>query len=252
MKVGEAKDPGAGTRSEGEASLRTIDTLHGPAGSLEAVLNSSRASGPPVASVLLCHPHPLYGGTLHNKVVYHAMKTFTECGLPVLRFNFRGVGRSQGVHDGGRGEQGDAQAGVRWLLEAYGTPVLAAGFSFGAHVALRCGCDHPSVAALVSLGTPVEAGDRHYTYEFLQNCRKPKLFLSGTCDPFGPVDRVEAALAGAAEPKQLRWVEGADHFFVGQLDSMRQQLRGWLHEAALPALGALGPPSPALPVEGQS
>ena len=214
--------------------MRTIDTLRGPAGSLEAVLNSSRNSTPPQGCVLLCHPHPLYGGTLHNKVVYHAMKTFTDLGLPVLRFNFRGVGRSQGAHDGGRGEQDDARAGVRWLAEQYQLPVLLAGFSFGAHVALRCGCDDPAVAALVSLGTPVEAGDRHYTYEFLSGCGKPKLFLSGAHDPFGPVDRVEAALASAAEPKQLEWIADADHFFVGKLAQMQEALRGWLLQHALP------------------
>ena len=188
--------------------------------------------------MLLCHPHPLFGGTLHNKVVYHAMKTFTELGLPVLRFNFRGVGRSQGRHDHGRGEQDDTQAGVRWLAEEYGVPVLLAGFSFGAHVALRCGCHESAVAALISLGTPVEAGDRQYTYEFLKTCGKPKLFLSGARDPFGPIDRVEAALAEAAEPKQLRWIADADHFFVGKLADMQGALRDWLVDSALPLVSA--------------
>ncbi len=203
----------------------------------------------PEACVLLCHPHPLYGGTLHNKVVYHAMKTFADLGLPVLRFNFRGVGRSQGVHDAGRGEQDDARAGVRWLVEEYGVPILLAGFSFGAHVALRCGCAEPAVAALISLGTPVEAGDRQYTYEFLRMCGKPKLFLSGAHDPFGPVDRVGAALAEAGEPKQIQWIENADHFFVGKLAEMQGALRDWLERCALPSVTAAARPGSAAAIE---
>ena len=234
MALGETAAPVTARVIERELSVRTINTLRGPAGSLEAVLNSSRLAARPEASVLLCHPHPLFGGTLHNKVVYHAMKTFTELGLPVLRFNFRGAGRSHGSHDYGRGEQDDAQAGVRWLTGEYGVPVLLAGFSFGAHVALRCGCHEPAVAALISLGTPVEAGDRQYTYEFLKTCRKPKLFLSGSHDPFGPIDRVKAALAEAAEPKQLQWIAGADHFFVGKFAEMQQALRDWLAHVTLP------------------
>ena len=208
-----------------EGGVRTIEDLRGPAGRLEALLNP----GAPDAStvVLLCHPHPLYGGTLHNKVVYHAMKTFTELGLPVLRFNFRGTGRSEGLHDAGVGEQEDVRAGLDWLSKAYDRPILAAGFSFGAHMALRAGCADPRVSRLVSLGTPIAAADRAYTYEFLTNCHKPKLFLSGAADAFGAVTDVEAAIA-PAPAKQISWIAEGDHFFVGKLDQMQAVLRDWV------------------------
>ncbi len=169
---------------------------------------------------------------LHNKVVYHAMKTITGLGFPVLRFNFRGVGLSEGTHDAGRGEQDDARAGLDWLAAEFGSPVLAAGFSFGAHMALRAGCAHPHVAALASLGTPIQAADRLYDYGFLQRCRKPKLFLSGALDPFGPVDAVESALAQAPEPKEIVWIPEADHFFAGQLAPMQSALAAWVRAVA--------------------
>ncbi len=215
-----------------EGGVRTIETLRGPAGRLEALLNPGRAAAAFPVSVLLCHPHPLFGGTLHNKVVYHAMKVFTDLGLPVLRFNFRGAGRSEGTHDGGAGEGDDARAGLDWLEREYRLPVLGAGFSFGAHTVLQAGCNDSRVAALVSLGTPIEAGDdrwtRSYGYDFLSRCTKPKLFLSGACDPFGPVERVEAALITAARPKTIAWVPEADHFFMGKLPEMQLLLRSWL------------------------
>ena len=214
-----------------EGGVRTVETLRGPAGRLEALLNPGRGDGDAPISVLLCHPHPLFGGTLHNKVVFHAMKVFTDLRLPVLRFNFRGAGRSEGTHDGGMGEQDDVRAGLSWLTGEYGVPVLAAGFSFGAHTALQAGCADGRVAGLVSLGTPVEAGDerwtRSYGYDFLAGCTRPKLFLSGACDPFGPIDQVEAALAIAPDPKVLAWVPEADHFFTGKLAEMQLLLRGW-------------------------
>ncbi len=166
------------------------------------------------------------------------MKCCTGLGLPVLRFNFRGAGRSDGAHDAGRGEQDDARAGINWLAREFGLPVLAAGFSFGAHMALRAGCPDPRVAALVSLGTPIQAADRQYRYRFLADCRKPKLFLSGDADPFGPVPELEAALASVPEPKQVRWIEQADHFFTGKLPQMQAQLELWLRTTVLGAQGA--------------
>jgi alpha/beta superfamily hydrolase len=221
-----------------EGGVLTIENLYGPSGRLEAILNEPRAetegATPPPVSVLLCHPHPLFGGTLHNKVVYHAMKAFSASGLPVLRFNFRGTGRSEGIHDFGEGEQDDARAGLAWLKQRYGLPVIAAGFSFGANVALRAGATDPDVVGLVSLGTPIEAGDRRYTYEFLAACIKPKLFVSGSADSFGPVAQVEAVLSAVPQPKQLVWIEGADHFFVGNLSLMQDALRAWLRTYVVP------------------
>jgi alpha/beta superfamily hydrolase len=218
-----------------EPGLRTIEDLSGPAGYLEALLNEARpdvhaGSTTPPCAVVLCHPHPLFGGTLHNKVVYRAMKTFSGLGMPVLRFNFRGTGRSAGVHDYGEGEQEDVRAALAWLRRQYPKPmpIVAAGFSFGAHMVLRAGCAAPDVVGIVSLGTPIEAGDRRYTYEFLADCSKPKLFVSGSADAFGPVAPIEAAVNAAAGENELAWIAGADHFFVGKLDLMQHALHAWL------------------------
>ncbi len=226
----------AGTR---EGGVRTIENLHGPAGRLEALLNSARTGDSSPVSVLMCHPHPLHGGTLHNKVVYHAMKTFTDLGLPVLRFNFRGAGRSEGEHDHGRGEQEDVRAALDWLDAEYRLPIVAAGFSFGAHMALRAGADDVRVQGLVSLGTPIQAADRQYTYEFLEHCEKLKLFISGSADEYSPMQPVEAMVNALPGEKQMVWITGADHFFQGKLDSMQSTVRAWMeaHFVPLPADG---------------
>ena len=215
--------------------MRSVENLRGPAGPLEALLNHGlrpEAETAPL-SVLLCHPHPLFGGTIHNKVVYHTMKSLTGLGLPVLRFNFRGVGLSAGQHDGGHGEQDDARTGLEWLHAEFGLPILSVGFSFGASMALRAGNADSRVAGLVSLGTPVRAADRQYSYKFLLDCTKPRLFLSGTEDEFGPVAEVEAALAPLPEPKQVSWVTGADHFFTGHLPAMQAILSAWVRQRFL-------------------
>lgn len=211
-------------------SVRTIDDLAGPAGRLEALLNT----GSPDAkyAVLLCHPHPLGGGTMHNKVVYHAMKAFQSRGLPVLRFNFRGTGLSEGEHDEGRGEQDDVRAALDWLESNLRLPVLFAGFSFGSYVGLNAICGDErgkeAVVGAVALGLPAAAQGRSYTYDFLANCQIPKLFVSGTNDQFGPRAQV-AAVVGKAHPSaEMVWVEGADHFFTGKLDQVQAAIVDWL------------------------
>jgi len=198
----------------GSASLRSVDDLRSSAGRLEALLSAGSGSAP--FSALVCHPHPLGGGTLHNKVVYHAMKAFQSFGLPVLRFNFRGTGLSEGGHDFGRGEQDDVRAALEWLDREYHRPILFAGFSFGSWVGLQVCCGDSRVPGLVALGLPVHAEGRDYDFEFLRRCSQPKLFISGTRDQYGPVSRVEAAVALASDPKELVWIPGADHFFVVQ------------------------------------
>jgi uncharacterized protein len=199
--------------------------LPGPAGKLEAVLNA----GAPAAShaALVCHPHPLYGGTMHNKVVFHAMKALRRFGFPVLRFNFRGAGRSEGAHDDGRGEIDDVRAALDWLNQEFHRPVVFAGFSFGASVGLRACCPDPRVVALISLGTPVVDGSRTYRYRFLETCTKPKLFVSGRRDDFGPPGVLEEVVERAAEPKHLVRVEG-DHFFAGHLAELQQVIEEWV------------------------
>lgn len=213
--------------------VRTVDDLQGPAGRLEALLNTGRDDAS--YSAVIAHPHPPSGGTMHTKAVYHAMKAFSSFGIPVLRFNFRGTGLSEGVHDEGHGEQDDVRAAVDWLDRTFHRPILFAGFSFGANVGLRACCGDPRVAGLIGLGLPVQAGGRTYTYGFLPHCTAPKLFVSGSDDPFGPPDVMESVLARAPEPKQMVWIPGADHFFQGvptspapKLDQMQAAVRTWL------------------------
>jgi alpha/beta superfamily hydrolase len=166
---------------------------------------------------------------MHNKVVFHAMKALHSFGFPVLRFNFRGTGLSAGSHDEGRGEIADVQAALTWLNSEFRLPIIFAGFSFGSATGLRAACPDPSVEALISIGTPVEAEGRLYSYPFLGDCRKPKLFVSGDRDPYGPHLALERLVAGAAEPKELVFVPG-DHFFAGHLNEMRMTLESWLQE----------------------
>ncbi len=212
------------------AEISQIQTLSipGPAGRLEALLNAGSPDSTHAAVV--CHPHPLYGGTMHSKVVFNAMKALNEFGFPVLRFNFRGAGRSQGKHDEGRGERDDVRAALDWLDHEFHLPIVFAGFSFGASTGMRASCPDPRVVALISLGTPVAAEGRVYAYRFLEQCAKPKLFVSGSHDQYGPRDAVEDVVRRAAEPKRLVWVEGADHFFAGHLPDLRRAIREWVQE----------------------
>ncbi len=201
--------------------------LTGPAGRLEAILNAGSADARYAG--LVCHPHPMFGGTMHNKVVFHAMKALNHFGFPVLRFNFRGAGLSEGTHAEGEGEGEDVRAALDWLAQEYQLPIIFAGFSFGAAVGMRVACPDERVKAIVALGTPVQADNRTYGYEFLAQCSKPKLFCSGDHDQFAPVDALRSLVAGAADPKQLVLIDDADHFFAGHLAEMRHRLEKWLH-----------------------
>jgi alpha/beta superfamily hydrolase len=205
--------------------------LQGPAGRLEALLNEGTANA--THAGLVCHPHPLGGGTMHNKVVFHAMKALNGFGFPVLRFNFRGTGLSEGQHDEGRGEIADVEAALRWLKRELGLPIIFAGFSFGSATGLRAACPDPDVKALISIGTPVEAEGRLYSYSFLRDCAKPKLFVSGDHDQYGPREKLEKLIAQVAEPKKLVFVPG-DHFFQGHLSEMRMAVQTWLQELLEP------------------
>jgi alpha/beta superfamily hydrolase len=215
--------------------LQTISDLQGPAGKLEALLNTGADDAPYAA--LVTHPHPLFGGTMHNKVVYHAMKAFSSFNLPVLRFNFRGAGLSDGKHDEARGEVDDVFAALDYLHKLCARPILFAGFSFGSYVGLRaCGGD-PRVSGLVGLGLPVSAAGRSYTYEFLPRCTQPKLFISGDHDNFSTPEALKCIMEVAPSPTQTVTITGADHFFQGisadpspKLDLMQDHIRRWLAE----------------------
>jgi len=209
------------------SALRSF-SLDGPAGRLEALLNEGELDTP--FSALVCHPHPLGGGTLHNKVVYHAAKIFSGRGWPVLRFNFRGVGLSEGVHDG-IAEADDVSAALDWLDREFGKPVVAAGFSFGAAMGLKAASTRiaeDDIRAFAALGLPTHAEGRDYRYPYLAACTFPKLFLSGDQDQFAPIEQLRAVVATAPEPKQFTPIPNADHFFTGHLQAMQSALGNWL------------------------
>jgi alpha/beta superfamily hydrolase len=205
--------------------------LQGPAGRLEALLNEGRPDAPFVT--LICHPHPLGGGTMHNKIVYHAAKVFSGLGWPVLRFNFRGTGLSEGMHDG-RAEVEDVRAGLDWLAHEFGKPIVAAGFSFGAAMGLKASCANSGIRGFAALGLPTHADGRDYTYPWLASCTFPKLFLSGDHDQYAPVAQLRAIVDSAPEQKQLVLIPDADHFFVGHLPAMQAALGQWLNSTFLP------------------
>jgi alpha/beta superfamily hydrolase len=215
------------------STIRSL-SLDGPAGRLEALLNAGSPDATHAA--LVCHPHPVYGGTLHNKVVFHAMKALHSFGFPVLRFNFRGTGLSEGVHADGVGEVEDVRAALAWLEREFSLPVVFAGFSFGAAVGLRAAYNDDRVRALIALGLPAvpvpsESGEgRTYSFEFLRECAKPKLFVSGARDQFAPPGKLEALVGTFAEPKKLVRIEAGDHFFEGRLREMRLAVEEWVKE----------------------
>jgi alpha/beta superfamily hydrolase len=209
-------------------SIRSL-FVDGPAGRLEALLNA----GSPAAThaAVVCHPHPVYGGTLHNKVVFHTMKALNHFGFPVLRFNFRGTGLSEGEHANGVGEVDDVRAALDWIEHEYTLPVVFAGFSFGAAVGLRAACPDTRVTALIGLGLPVApVDDRVYDFDFLRSCAKPKLFVSGSRDQFGPVGKLEGLVSTFADPKKLVRIDAGDHFFEGRLKEMRDGIEKWVRE----------------------
>jgi uncharacterized protein len=218
--------------------LIQAQSIPGPAGVLEALLEEPDDGAPHTAAVV-CHPHPLFGGTMHNKVVYRMARGLRRAGMVVLRFNFRGVGRSQGEHGSLVGETEDARAALAWLQARYsGLPLALAGFSFGARVITRLGCE-PLPGRLHASGVPTSCGDSaarsqsgaearwllaagfptvQGPAEHLHRCRLPKVFLQSTHDQYGPRADFERAFAEWAEPKRLVWIEAADHFFAGALE----------------------------------
>jgi alpha/beta superfamily hydrolase len=201
---------------EAEVSHKTIELiLPSPAGELEAILTlpvPEPAHYPAVA--VICHPHPLYGGTMHGKVVVTASHAFLDLGIPSLRFNFRGVGKSTGKYDNGRGETDDVRAAMDYASQK-GERIIVIGYSFGAWVGMKAGCGDGRVKALIGIGMPAGFGDM----DFLKNCGKPVLFIHGTLDKLIPIGKIEKLWQEIPEPKKLIQI-GADHFFTGKLDEL--------------------------------
>lgn len=184
--------------------------IEGPAGRLAAALRVAEA---PRAAAVLAHPHPLYGGTLHNPVIFHADRELNRAGLTTLRFNFRSVQGSDGFHDEGRGEIGDVGAAAAWVGGlAPDRPLILVGYSFGSRCAIQHAVSDPAVAGVVAIGLPV----RIWPFTDLAALGRPLAVVQGTRDEFGPVGEVETAIAGASPPGRLYTVPGAEHLFPGR------------------------------------
>jgi alpha/beta superfamily hydrolase len=195
-------------------------TIAGPAGDLEALLEEPE-DGEPHTAAVVCHPHPLYGGAMHNKVVYRIARGLRRAGTVVLRFNFRGVGRSQGVHAHLTGEIEDARAALGWLRARYPNLGFAlAGFSFGARVVTQLGCGIEGARFVLAAGFPTRMG----TTDYLESCAVSKIFLQSTHDQFGPRTELDALFTRLPEPKELIYIESTDHFFAGGLDALEEHI----------------------------
>ena len=202
--------------------LRHVD-LHSSAGRLEALYRDLQD---PAGVAVVCHPHPLGGGTLHNKVVFRAARGLENANVATLRFNFRGAGASQGAHDAGEGEQADVMAAIDWVIKMHpGKKLIVGGFSFGSWVASRVACEMPEVAAIFLIGAPVNK----YDFGYLRHCEKPMLFLHGTQDEHGDASRLEQLVQQLRNAESVM-VTGADHFFTKQLEIVEETLRGWAEE----------------------
>ena len=195
-------------------------------GQLEAILKEPR--NVPVRGVaLVLHPHPLGGGTMHNKVVFRAASALNEAGLITLRINFRGVGQSTGTHDEGRGEREDVRTALDYLSEGYPDKAITiCGFSFGARVGMEVGMSDSRIASLISIGAPVDK----YDFGFLAACRKPILFVHGDRDEFGAADKLRRLADKIAKQTdvELTVIKGADHFFAGHLDELKLAIVNWI------------------------
>jgi alpha/beta superfamily hydrolase len=214
--------------------------IAGPVGRLEALLDepAGRQSSPnepggqgrpdPRAAVVLAHPHPLYGGTMHTKGVYQAAKAFARIGCAVLRFNFRGTAGSAGAFDEGVGETDDFRAALDFMHDRYqGAPLWAAGMSFGSWVGLCASATDPRVSVLLGLSTPVN----HYDFDAVARSTTPKFFVHGERDELCSLKEIREFYARAAEPKELVVIDAADHLFDGKVsevgDAIEDLLGDW-------------------------
>ncbi|HEV8144943.1 MAG TPA: alpha/beta fold hydrolase [Bryobacteraceae bacterium] len=203
---------------------RRIESLFvdGPVGRLEALLEEPE-EGEPREAALVCHPHPQHGGTMHNKVVYRIARGLRRAGAVVLRFNFRGVNQSAGSYGEGEGELDDARAALKYLRERYpDLPYTLAGFSFGSRVALRLGCENGNARRTIAVGFPT----RYHHTSNLEHCLGPRIFIQSTNDEFGPLEELRPFVESLAEPKKLIVVPAQDHFFVGGLDKLEEEIAG--------------------------
>jgi alpha/beta superfamily hydrolase len=194
--------------------------LNGPAGRLEALLEEPEDRDP-VEAALVCHPHPQHGGTMHNKVTYRLARGLRKAGCAVLRFNYRGVNLSEGQYAHGEGEMEDARSGLSFLRHRYPElPFTLAGFSFGARIVLRLGCERIGARRMIAAGFPTVYKDVAY----LNGCKVPRIFVQSTHDQYGPLADLTKLVATLPEPKQLIAIPAQDHFFAGGLDKLEEAI----------------------------
>lgn len=211
--------------------------IPGPAGRLEALVDNpaarcttsgtsaggAEAARPPRAAIVLGHPHPLYGGSMHTKVLFQAAKAFCRLGVAVLRFNFRGVGTSEGTFDNGLGEVEDYWAAVEFMARRYpDVDLWAGGVSFGAWVAMTAGANDDRVKRLIGLAPPVGL----YDFSLVARSTKPKFFVNGELDEVCPIKALREFYGHAEEPKELVVIEGADHLFEGHVTEVTEAIEG--------------------------
>jgi alpha/beta superfamily hydrolase len=196
-------------------------TIAGPSGRLETLLDEP-AHGPPHAAVVFAHPHPQHGGTMHTKIVYRSAKALASLGCAVLRFNFRGVGRSEGRFGDGIGEIEDFKAALDFMSARYpAVPLWTAGMSFGAYVSLTAGAAHERVETLLGLAPALHL----YDFSAVRDSRKVKYFVQGELDEVCPLPNMHAFFESLMEPKQLIVIPGANHLFVNRLDEAVEAVR---------------------------
>jgi alpha/beta superfamily hydrolase len=185
---------------------------------LEGVLAIPEGAGP-FPAVIVCHPHPLYGGSMDNNVVYSLSEALTRASLASFKFNFRGVGVSQGEFGQGIGEQEDVEAAISFIntvKKVDSKRIGLAGYSAGAGFALPVGLNDVRIKALAAVSPPLPMFD----FDFLKDCPKPKLFISGSRDNFTPADQFLEFCQNLTEPKECESIEGADHFWWGYESSL--------------------------------
>ena len=218
--------------------MPTVADLKGPAGRLEALLDEPEGNAPVRAAVVFAHPHPQFGGTMHTKTVYQGAKGLTRLGCAVLRFNFRGVGASEGSFDRGEGERADFEAALDYMAARYpGTKLWAAGFSFGSWVALEEGASDDRVSVLIGIAPPVATSVSGQPYEFPNTLasKKPKFFVQGEGDEVCPVEAMWQFYGQLEEPKELVVIDGADHLFDGKTQEVGEALEDLLADYQEPS-----------------
>lgn len=218
--------------------MPTVSDLKGPAGRLEALLDAPEGTAPVRAAVVFAHPHPQFGGTMHTKAVYQGAKGLTRIGCAVLRFNFRGVGASEGTFDLGDGEREDFKAALDYMAARYPeTKLWAAGFSFGAWVALEEGAADDRVSVLIGIAPPVATSVSGQPYDFpnTRASQKPKFFVQGEGDDVCPVEALWQFYGQLEEPKELVVIDGADHLFEGKTQEVGEALEDLLADYQEPS-----------------